>query len=107
MFVLIIVGLATLYPHGPSRRLAKWRWISLAASSPHRLGSSLLAAFLVSRQFLTRDDKALHSAVGDPERFGFSASRRVFQGNTLWRARRNAIHQGFPARIVLRRAHVF
>jgi membrane protein len=31
MFVLIIVGLAILYRHGPSRRHAKWRWISVGS----------------------------------------------------------------------------
>src|SRR4029077_11978272 len=28
MFVLIIVGLAVLYRYGPSRRQAKWHWLS-------------------------------------------------------------------------------
>jgi len=31
MFVLIIFGLAVLYRYGPSRRLAKWRWITLGS----------------------------------------------------------------------------
>jgi membrane protein len=31
MFVLIILGLSVLYRYGPSRRLAKWRWISLGS----------------------------------------------------------------------------
>jgi membrane protein len=31
MFVLIIVGLSLLYRYGPSRRLAKWRWISVGS----------------------------------------------------------------------------
>jgi membrane protein len=31
MFVLMIVGLAVLYRYGPSRRLAKWRWISVGS----------------------------------------------------------------------------
>jgi membrane protein len=31
MFVLIILGLAVLYRYGPSRRLAKWRWISVGS----------------------------------------------------------------------------
>jgi membrane protein len=31
MFVLIILGLAVLYRYGPSRRLAKWRWISIGS----------------------------------------------------------------------------
>src|ERR1700730_5157714 len=30
-FVLIILGLAVLYRYGPSRRLAKWRWISVGS----------------------------------------------------------------------------
>ena len=31
MFVLIIVALAVLYRYGPSRRRAKWRWISVGS----------------------------------------------------------------------------
>jgi hypothetical protein len=31
MFVLIILGLAVLYRYGPSRRVAKWRWISVGS----------------------------------------------------------------------------
>ena len=31
MFVLIIFGLGVLYRHGPSRRPAKWRWISVGS----------------------------------------------------------------------------
>jgi membrane protein len=31
MFVLIILGLAVLYRYGPSRRLAKWRWINVGS----------------------------------------------------------------------------
>src|SRR5207237_4490900 len=31
LFVLIIFGLAVLYRFGPSRRLAKWRWISVGS----------------------------------------------------------------------------
>jgi membrane protein len=31
MFVLLIVGLAVLYRYGPSRRLAKWRWLSVGS----------------------------------------------------------------------------
>ncbi len=37
LFVLVIVGLAFLYRYGPSRRRARWRWISVG---------SALAAFL-------------------------------------------------------------
>jgi membrane protein len=33
MFVLIIFGLAVLYRYGPSRRLAKWRWINVGSVS--------------------------------------------------------------------------
>jgi len=29
MFVLIILGLAVLYRYGPSRRMPKWRWVSV------------------------------------------------------------------------------
>ena len=31
MFVLVILALAVLYRYGPSRRLAKWRWISVGS----------------------------------------------------------------------------
>jgi membrane protein len=31
MFVLMIVALALLYRYGPSRRLAKWRWLSVGS----------------------------------------------------------------------------
>jgi membrane protein len=32
MFVLIIFGLTVLYRYGPSRRLAKWRWINVGSA---------------------------------------------------------------------------
>ncbi len=31
MFVLVILGLAVLYRYGPSRRLARWRWLSVGS----------------------------------------------------------------------------
>jgi membrane protein len=31
LFVLVIVGLAVLYRYGPSRRIAKWRWLSVGS----------------------------------------------------------------------------
>jgi membrane protein len=31
MFAMIILGLAVLYRYGPSRRLVKWRWISVGS----------------------------------------------------------------------------
>jgi membrane protein len=31
MFVLVILGLAVLYRYGPSRRLVKWRWITVGS----------------------------------------------------------------------------
>jgi membrane protein len=31
MFLLIIFGLAVLYRYGPSRRLAKWRWLTFGS----------------------------------------------------------------------------
>jgi membrane protein len=31
MFVLIILGLSVLYRYGPSRRWARWRWISVGS----------------------------------------------------------------------------
>jgi membrane protein len=49
MFVLIIVGLAVLYRYGPSRRSAKWRWISVGsvfAASTWLAVSSLFSWYL-------------------------------------------------------------
>ena len=49
MFGLIIVGLAVLYRYGPSRRLAKWRWISVGsvfAASAWLAVSSLFSWYL-------------------------------------------------------------
>jgi len=31
MFVMVIAALAILYRHGPSRRIAKWRWLSVGS----------------------------------------------------------------------------
>ncbi|MEA2925189.1 MAG: rane protein, partial [Alphaproteobacteria bacterium] len=31
MFALMILGLSVLYRYGPSRRLAKWRWLSVGS----------------------------------------------------------------------------
>jgi membrane protein len=49
MFGLIIVGLAVLYRYGPSRRAAKWRWISVGtvfAASAWLVVSSLFSWYL-------------------------------------------------------------
>jgi membrane protein len=49
MFVLMIIGLAVLYRYGPSRRLAKWRWISVGsvfAASAWLAVSSLFSWYL-------------------------------------------------------------
>jgi membrane protein len=49
LFVLLIVGLAVLYRYGPSRRLAKWRWInvgSVFAASVWLAVSSLFSWYL-------------------------------------------------------------
>jgi membrane protein len=49
MFLLIILGLALLYRYGPSRRLAKWRWISVGsviAASAWLIVSSLFSLYL-------------------------------------------------------------
>jgi membrane protein len=49
MFVLIIAGVAVLYRYGPSRRLAKWRWISVGsifAASACLVVSSLFSWYL-------------------------------------------------------------
>jgi membrane protein len=49
MFVLVILGLAVLYRYGPSRRLPKWRWISVGsvfAALAWLAGSSLFSWYL-------------------------------------------------------------
>ena len=46
MFVLIIVGLAVLYRYGPSRRIAKWRWLTVG--SVFAAVTWLLVSFLFS-----------------------------------------------------------
>src|SRR6202043_4048968 len=49
MGVLIIIGLAVLYRYGPSRRPAKWRWISVGsifAASAWLAVSSLFSWYL-------------------------------------------------------------
>jgi membrane protein len=49
MFVLIILGLAVLYRYGPSRRVAKWRWVSVGsvfAAMAWLAVSSLLSWYL-------------------------------------------------------------
>jgi membrane protein len=49
MFVLVIVALAVLYRYGPSRRLAKWRWISIGsvfAALVWLAGSALFSWYL-------------------------------------------------------------
>jgi membrane protein len=49
MFVLLLVGLAVLYRYGPSRRLAKWRWLSVGsvfAASAWLAVSSLFSWYL-------------------------------------------------------------
>ncbi|MET0629252.1 MAG: YihY/virulence factor BrkB family protein [Xanthobacteraceae bacterium] len=49
MFVLLLAGLAVLYRYGPSRRLAKWRWLSFGsvfAASAWLVVSSLFSWYL-------------------------------------------------------------
>ena len=49
LFVLIILGLAVLYRFGPSRRRAKWRWLtvgSVVAAALWLAGSSLFSWYL-------------------------------------------------------------
>jgi membrane protein len=49
LFVLVIAALAVLYRYGPSRRLPKWRWISVGsvfAASTWLLVSSLFSWYL-------------------------------------------------------------
>ena len=49
LFVLLILGLSVLYRHGPSRRLARWRWLSvgsIAAALAWLAVSSLFSWYL-------------------------------------------------------------
>jgi membrane protein len=49
MFVMIILGLGVLYRYGPSRRRAKWRWLSIGsvlAALVWLAGSSLFSWYL-------------------------------------------------------------
>lgn len=49
LFVIILIWLAVLYRYGPSRRPAKWRWLttgSLAATTAWLLGSALFSWYL-------------------------------------------------------------
>ena len=49
LFVLVILALAVLYRYGPSRRLAKWRWISVGsvfAALVWLAGSALFSWYL-------------------------------------------------------------
>jgi membrane protein len=51
MFVMMILGLAVLYRYGPSRRLVKWRWISVGsvfAASVFLVVSSLFSWYLAN-----------------------------------------------------------
>ena len=45
MFVLVVLGLSVLYRYGPSRRNAKWRWVSVAACSRRSPGSRCRSLF--------------------------------------------------------------
>src|SRR5207244_2166595 len=64
MFGLIIVGLAVLYRYGPSRRVAKWRWIGVGtvfAASAWLVVSSLFSWYLGN---FANYDAALGAVVG-------------------------------------------
>jgi membrane protein len=45
LFVAVIVALAVLYRYGPSRRLAKWRWISVGSVSAALIWLAVSALF--------------------------------------------------------------
>ncbi len=67
MFGLIIVGLAVLYRYGPSRRLAKWRWItvgSVFAASVWLAVSSLFSWYLSNFANYNATYGALGAVVG-------------------------------------------
>jgi membrane protein len=67
MFVLIIVGIAVLYRYGPSRRLAKWRWISVGsifAASACLAVSSLFSWYLSNFANYNATYGALGAVVG-------------------------------------------
>ena len=67
MFVLIILGLALLYRYGPSRRLPKWRWISVGsvfAALAWLAGSSLFSWYLGNFDNYNATYGALGAVVG-------------------------------------------
>jgi membrane protein len=67
MYGLIIVGLAVLYRYGPSRRLAKWRWItvgSVFAASAWLAVSSLFSWYLSNFANYNATYGALGAVVG-------------------------------------------
>jgi membrane protein len=67
LFGLIIVGVAVLYRYGPSRRLAKWRWISVGsvfAASAWLAVSSLFSWYLGNFANYNATYGALGAAVG-------------------------------------------
>jgi membrane protein len=67
MFVLIILGLAVLYLYGPSRRLPKWRWISVGsvfAALAWLAGSSLFSWYLGNFDNYNATYGALGAVVG-------------------------------------------
>ena len=67
MFVLMILGLSVLYRYGPSRRLAKWRWISIGsvfAALAWLAVSSLLSWYLGNLANYNATYGALGAVVG-------------------------------------------
>jgi membrane protein len=67
MFVLIVVGPAVLYRYGPSRRPAKWRWISVGsifAASAWLAVSALFSWYLGNFANYTATYGALGAVVG-------------------------------------------
>ena len=67
MFALMIVGLAVLYRYGPSRRRAKWRWISVGsvfAALAWLAVSSLFSWYLVNFANYNATYGALGAVIG-------------------------------------------
>jgi membrane protein len=67
LFVVVILGLALLYRYGPSRRQARWQWISIGsvfAAVAWLIASTLLSWYLASFADYNRTYGSLGAAIG-------------------------------------------
>jgi membrane protein len=67
LFVAVILGLAVLYRYGPSRRQARWQWISIGsviAAVAWLIASTLLSWYLASFADYNKTYGSLGAAIG-------------------------------------------